>query len=192
MKGERCLSPKCAMVKRPYAPGQKAKKVRQIVSAYGKELKEKQKLKNWYNLTEKQFSNYIMDILGKKSRAGDASVMLLIKLESRLDNVVFQMGFASSRVQARQIVSHGFFLVNAKKVNIPSYRVKKGDKISLRPQAGKKAPFQNLTVSLKNHKAPSWIKIDAQKLEAEIINKPALENVVPPAEISSIFEFYSK
>lgn len=192
LKGDRCLSPKCAMIKRPYAPGQKAKKRRGNISEYGKELKEKQKLKNWYNLSEKQFRNYVKEILEKRSKVEDAGESLLKKLESRFDNIVFQMGFAPSRPKARQIISHGFFLVNGRKVNIPSCHLKKGDKISLQAKASKKTGFQDLSVALKKHKAPSWIKLDAAKLEAEIIGEPSLEEMVPPAEISSIFEFYSK
>ena len=180
------------MVKRPYAPGIKAKKRRSNLSEYGKELKEKQKLKNWYNLSEKQFSNYVKKILNKRSKTEDASVLLLERLESRFDNVVFQMGFASSRPQARQMVSHGFFLINGKKVNIPSYQIKKGEKISLHSKANKKVNVQNIVTSIKKYKAPSWIRIDANKLEVEIIAKPSLEDMAPPAEISSIFEFYSK
>jgi len=192
LKSDRCLSPKCAMIKRPYTPGIKAKKRRSNLSEYGKELKEKQKLKNWYNLSEKQFGNYVKSILNERSKTGDASVLLLEKLESRFDNVVFQMGFANSRPQARQIVSHGFFLINGKKVDIPSYQIKKGDKISLNSKASKKVNFQNIAISIKKYKAPSWIRIDTNKLEVEIIAKPNLEEMAPPAEISSIFEFYSK
>lgn len=192
LKGDRCLSPKCAMIKRPYAPGQKAKKRRGNLSEYGKELKEKQKLKSWYNLSEKQFSNYVKEILGRSSKVEDAGLSLLRKLESRFDNVVFQMGFASSRPKARQIISHGFFMVNGRKVNIPSLQLKKGDKISLQTKSSKKISFQNLSTLLKKHKAPSWIRLNADKLEAEIISEPNLEEMAPPAEISSIFEFYSK
>lgn len=192
LKGDRCLSPKCAMIKRPYAPGQKSKKRKRNVSEYGKELKEKQKLKNWYNLSEKQFSNYVKDILGKRGKVEDAGTLLLRQLESRFDNVVFQMGFAISRPQARQIIGHGFFLINGRKVNIPSYRVKKGDKITLHEKTSKKINFQSIASSLKKHKAPSWIKLDATKMEAEIVGQPSMEDMVPPAEISSIFEFYSK
>lgn len=192
LKGERCLSAKCAMVKRPYAPGEKAKKRRRPLSEYGKELREKQKLRNWYNLTERQFKKYVKEVLDKRSKVEDASALLLKKLESRFDNVVFQMGFVNSRPKARQIISHGFFLINNRKVNIPSYQVRKGDKISLHPKASKKAVFQGLAVSLKKHKPPSWIKVEPVKLEAEIISEPNIEEINPPAEVSSIFEFYSK
>lgn len=192
LKGERCLGVKCAMIKRPYAPGQKSKKRRNNLSEYGKELKEKQKLRNWYNLSEKQFRNYVKSVLDKRSGDRDAGEMLLEHLESRFDNVVFQMGVVSSRVQARQSINHGFFLLNGRKVNIPSCRIKKGDKISLNSKASKTVLFQNLATTLKDHKGPSWIRMDIPKLEAEIVGQPSLEEMAPPAEISSIFEFYSK
>jgi len=192
LKGERCNSVKCAMVKRPYAPGEKAKKRRRPLSEYGKELREKQKLRNWYNLSEKQFKNYVKEALESRAKEEDTVDILLKKLESRFDNVVFQMGFASSRAKARQIITHGYFLINNRKVNIPSYQVKKGDKITLHPKVSKKALFQGLGIALKKYKAPSWIKVDADKMEVEIINQPNIEEMTPPAEVSSIFEFYSK
>ncbi|MBU3942472.1 30S ribosomal protein S4 [Patescibacteria group bacterium] len=192
LKGEHCLGVKCAMIKRPYAPGQKAKKRRNNLSEYGKELKEKQKLKNWYNLSEKQFSNYVKSVLDKRSGVKDAGELLLEQLESRFDNVVFQMGVVSSRVQARQSINHGFFLLNGRKVNIPSCKIKKGDKITLHPKASKGTLFSNVKETLKNHKPPSWMRTDVTKLEAEITGQPSLEEMAPPAEISSIFEFYSK
>jgi small subunit ribosomal protein S4 len=143
------------MIKRPYPPGERSKRRRGSFSEYGKELKEKQKLKNWYNLTEKQFRKYVKEVLEKRGKVEDAGALLIKKLESRLDNVVFQMGFAVSRTQARQIISHGYFLVNGRKVNIPSHQVKKGDKITLHPKTSKKAIFQNLSSVLKKHKAPT-------------------------------------
>lgn len=192
LKGERCLSPKCPIITRPYPPGEKGKRRTRQSSEYGKELSEKQKLKNWYNLRERQFRKYVKEILGKRGKMEDAGTLLIRKLESRLDNVVFRMGFTPSRVQARQIVNHGHFLVNEKKVNIPSYQVKKGDKISLRVSSRKKAIFQNIPTILKKYQAPSWIKINIEKLEGEIVGEPNLEEAAPPAEISTIFEFYSR
>jgi len=192
LKGERCFSQKCPMITRPYAPGEKGKKRTRPPSEYGKELREKQKLKNWYNLKERQFRKYVKEVLGKRGKVEDAGVLLVRKLESRLDNVVFRMGFTLSRVQARQIVNHGHFLVNGRKVNIPSYQVKKGDKISLHASSRNKAIFQNLPISLKKHQAPSWIKINIEKLEGEIVGQPNLEEAGLPAEISTIFEYYSK
>lgn len=194
LKGERCLSPKCPIIKRPYPPGEKRKRRRRTVapSEYAKELTEKQKLRSWYNLRENQFRNYIKEILAKKTRTDDAETLLIRKLEGRLDNMVFRMGFASSRKQARQLVSHGHFLVNGKKVNIPSYQTKKGDIISLRSVSHSKAAFQNLVATLKKYQPPSWIKLNVKKLEGEITGLPSLEEITPPAEISAIFEYYSR
>ena len=192
LKGERCLSQKCPIITKPYPPGEKGKRRTRQSSEYGKELSEKQKLRNWYNLRERQFRKYVKEVLEKRGKVEDAGTLLIRKLESRLDNVVFRMGFTSSRVQARQIVNHGHFLVNEKKVNIPSYQVKKGDKISLRVSSHKKTIFQNIPTILKKYQAPSWIKINIEKLEGEIVGQPNLEEAAPPAEISTIFEYYSK
>ncbi len=192
LKGERCLSQKCPIITKPYPPGEKGKKRTRQRSEYGKELSEKQKLKNWYNLKERQFRKYVKEVLEKRGKVEDAGALLIKKLENRLDNVVFRMGFTPSRVQARQIVNHGHFLVNEKKVNIPSYQVKKGDKISLRAGSRNKAIFQDLPTILKKHQVPSWIKINIEKLEGEIVGQPNLEEAAPPAEISTIFEFYSR
>lgn len=192
LKGDRCLSPKCPMVKRPYPPGEKGKRRTRPLSEYGKELREKQKLKYWYNLKERQFRKYVKEVLEKRGKVEDAGALLIKKLESRLDNVIFRMGFVSSRVQARQVVSHGHFLVNGKKVNIPACQVKKGDKITLRPTSIKKTIFQNLSTTLKKYKPPSWIELNIEKLEGKIVGQPSLEEAAPPAEILAIFEFYSR
>jgi len=192
LKGERCISPKCAMIKKPYPPGEKSKKRKRGGSEYGKELSEKQKLKNWYNLKEKQFSNYVKDVLNKRSRKENASELLIRKLENRLDNVIFRLGFCFSRKQSRQLVNHGHFLVNNRKVDIPSYQVRKGDIISVKLSDKEKPFLKDVINTLKQHQVPSWIKFDFEKLEAEIINQPNLEEAMPPAEISAIFEFYSK
>lgn len=192
LKGEKCLSPKCPMVKRPYPPGQKGKRRKGPPSEYAIQLSEKQKLKAWYNLEERQFKNYVKKILEKRGKVEDAELELIKILESRLDNVVFRLGFANSRIQARQLVSHSFFLVNGNSVNIPSFQVKKGDLISLKPQKVQKKIFQNLKNLLKKHKTPSWLKLDVEKLEGKVIGEPSLEEAQPPVEISSIFEYYSR
>jgi len=180
------------MVKKPYSPGPKAKKRVKALSEYGKELKEKQKLKNWYNLEEKQFRKYVKNILETRSKSVDARVRLIEKLESRLDNVVFRLGFAPSRAAARQMVSHCHFTVNGKSVNIPSYSVRKGDKISVASGFSKKNIFKKLSPVLKKHNSPSWLQFNAEKLEGKVVGLPNLEEAAPPAELSSIFEFYSK
>jgi len=192
LRGERCLSPKCAMVRKPYSPGPKTKKRRKNLSEYGKELREKQKLKNWYNLEENQFRNYVRKILKARGKIADAGTALIGVLESRLDNVVFRLGFASSRAAARQMVSHGHFTINDKPIDIPSYLVKKGDKINVKPGSAKKTIFQKISPQLSKHNPPSWLKLAAKELEGKVIGSPNLEEAAPPAEISSIFEFYSK
>jgi len=192
LKGERCLSQKCAMIKRPYPPGQKRKRKSLSLSEYNKELRERQKLKKWYNLNEAQLRKYLKEVLKKHQKKEDPVLLFIECLESRLDNVILKLGFASSRNQARQLISHNYFLVNKKPVNIPSFQVKKGDVISLKTQKLKKTIFQDLLVKLKKQKIPSWLKLNFEKLEAEVINKPSFEEASPPVEISSIFEYYLK
>lgn len=191
LKGDRCLSPKCSIIRRSYPPGQKRKRRKASLSEFGKELAEKQKLKNWYNLGERQFGNYVRETL-KESKSGNAAVSLIQKLEMRLDNVIFRLGFAASHDQARQLVSHGHFTVNNKPVNIPSYRLKKGDKVGVYASSMKKKMFENLPAALKKHQFPNWLQLDAGKLEGEIVGLPTLEDANPIAEISSIFEYYSR
>jgi len=186
------LSPKCSMLKKPYPPGMKKKRRFSAQSEYGKELKEKQKLRNWYNLKEGQFRKYVKDILKKRSGVEDAASLLIQKLESRFDNVIFRLGFAVSRVQARQLVSHGHFLINGKQVNIPSFQLKKGDKIIINTVSRKKKNIEEMAISIKKYKPPAWLKLNAEKLEGEVTGVPSLEEAAPPAEISTIFEFYSR
>jgi len=180
------------MVRRPYPPGEKGKRRKGGLSEYGRELREKQKLRYWYNLEESQFQKYVKEILEKRGRVEDAVSLLIKKLESRLDNVIFRLGFAVSRAQARQLVSHGHFLLNGKPVNIPSIEVKKGDKITPHPSFQKSSFFRNILITLKKHKPPSWLELDIKKLEGKVKGEPSVEEAAPPAEIPVIFEFYSK
>jgi small subunit ribosomal protein S4 len=192
LKGERCFTPKCSMIRRPYPPGQKSKRKTPSLSEFGKELKEKQKLKNLYHLRERQFKNYVKKILGKRGKVEDASDLLIKVLESRLDNVVFRLGFANSKIKARQLVSHSFFLVNGKPVNTPSFRLKKGNIVSVKPSKIKKAVFKDIKNIIKKNKPLTWLEINADKLEGKIIGEPSLAETAPPVEIASIFEFYSR
>jgi len=180
------------MVKRPYPPGQKGKRRRVPLSEYGKELREKQKLKKWYNLGERQFRKYVKETLSQRGKTGDAATLLVRKLENRLDNVISRLGFSPSRAQVRELISHGHFLVNGKVINIPSFEVKKGDKITVSPKSRKKTVFQNLPTLLKKYKTPSWLELNVEKLEGKVTGLPSLEEAVPPAEIPLIFELYSK
>ncbi len=161
-------------------------------SEYGKELREKQKLKNWYNLRERQFKKYVKETLKARGKVEDATVLLIRKLESRLDNIVFRLGFASSRAQAKQLVSHGHFLVNGKRIDIPSHQVKRGDIIAVSSKFQKKPIAQNLKNFLKKYKTSSWLELNVEKLEGKVLNEPVIEEVAPSVEIPTIFEFYSK
>lgn len=192
LKGEKCLSPKCPFIKRSYPPGPKRKRSHGSFSEYSKELNEKQKLQKYYGLREGQFHRYVKSILRKRGQVEDATLLLVRKLEQRLDNVIFRLGLAKSREEARQLVSHGHFLVNSRAVNIPSSAVKKGTVIRVKNSKRNKAIFKNVAASLKNYQTPSWLKIDAEKMEGEVIGEPTLQDVGPAVDISSIFEFYSR
>lgn len=180
-------------MRRPSVPGPKRKRGSRSLSEYGKELSEKQKLKNWYNLGEKEFKNYVKEVLQKRSQKAEDPVFLLIKdLETRIDNVVFRLGFGSSRKKSRQLVSHGFFLVNNKLIDTPSYQVEEGDVVKISPNKIKKSVIQALVPLLKKVKTPAWLELNADNLEGKVIGLPSFEEVNPPAEISAIFEFYSR
>ncbi len=197
LRGEKCFGPKCPMIKRAYPPGPKRKRRMRGGSEYGKELQEKQKLKFWYGLKERQFKKYVREFLNKRNRGAkeemeDISTLLIKKLESRLDNIVFRLGFATSRDQARQLVSHGHFLVNNKKVDFPSYEAKKGNMISVNPKSLKKNVFQNLVPILKKYQPQAWLELNKDKFEGKILREPTLAEINPPADILMILEFYSK
>lgn len=194
LKGEKCLSPKCPMVKRPYPPGQKRKRKPTPISEYGREMREKQRLKKWYNLREKQFKKYVKEILKLRGKVKeDLGEVLIKKLEKRLDNVIYRAGFATSRAQARQLISHSHFLVNGKSVKSPSFEVKKGDEIEVKKGSRNKVFFKNTILKIKEYQPPSWISLDKENLKIKIIGEPSLLEAAPPVEsISKIFEFYSK
>jgi small subunit ribosomal protein S4 len=192
LKGEKCFSAKCPLNKKPYPPGAKGKRRTRAPSEYGKELREKQKIKNWYNLSEHQFRKYVKKALGERKSNENSAEYLIQELELRFDNVVLKLGFSSSHSHARQMVSHGHFLVNEKPINIPSYSVKVGDKITIRKNSIVKPIFKEMISTIKKYQPPSWLKLDKSKLEGEVIGRPNIEEVNPPAEISSIFEFYSR
>lgn len=192
LKGDRCYSAKCVMMKRPFAPGPQKKRKGGNPSEYKKSLNEKQTLKKWYGLSERQFKRYVLETLEKMGKVDDVSVELIKKLEKRLDNVVFRMGFAKSRVQARQMVSHGYFKINGKPVNIPSYQVDKDDIIALKENKKNKGIVKDLANELKRKEAPAWLALNKDKLEAKAIGEPNLDEAKAPGEISLIFEYYSR
>lgn len=174
LKGEKCFTPKCPLTRKPYAPGifgkRGPKKARRGMSDYGVQLRDKQKTKFSYGLRERQFAIYVKE--AAKKFGGNAQEFLFQFLESRLDNVVFRLGFSASRFGARQLVSHGHILVNGKKVDIPSYRIKIGDKISIRPQSVEKGIFKDIDIKIKKYNPPVWISLDKAKKEGEIVGKP--------------------
>lgn len=186
LKGDRCYSPKCAIEKRNYAPGQHGQS-RKKISEYGLQLREKQKAKRFYGILETQFRNYFDKAAKKKGMAGEN---LLIMLETRLDNAVFRMGFASSRKEARQLVRHGHFTVNATKQNIPSFAVKAGDVIKVKEKSTASPKFKeikDMSISV-----PSWITVDAEKLEGKVVTLPRREDIDTPIAEHLIVELYSK
>ncbi|MGI6733729.1 MAG: 30S ribosomal protein S4 [Anaerovoracaceae bacterium] len=187
LKGERCYSTKCAVDRRSYAPGQHGQSRRVKITEYGLQLREKQKAKRFYGLMEAQFRNYF-DKASKK--AGLTGENLLIMLETRLDNVVFRMGFASSRKEARQLVTHNHFTVNGKKINIPSYQVSAGDVIKVREKSASSPKFKEIRdMSIST---PSWISVDTDKLEGKVLAMPLREEIDTPVAEHLIVELYSK
>ena len=192
LKGERCFSQKCAMVKRAYAPGPQKKRRGGSPSAFKKSLEEKQTLKKWYGVSERQFKKYAEESLAKMGKVENIAEEFIKKLEKRLDNVIFRLGIAKSRAQARQLVSHGYFLINGKTANIPSYSIKKGDIISIKENKKKKGALKDLQAQIKKYEPPVWLNLNKEELEGKAVGDPNLEEVNAPAEISSIFEFYSR
>ncbi|QAT42080.1 30S ribosomal protein S4 [Aminipila luticellarii] len=186
LKGERCYSSKCAIDRRSYAPGQHGQ-ARKKMSEYGLQLREKQKAKRFYGLLETQFRNLFEKAAKKKGITGEN---LLIMLETRLDNVVFRMGFASSRKEARQLVTHGHFTLNGKKVDIPSLEVKAGDVIKVKEKSQNSPKFKEvkeMAISV-----PSWITVDVEKLEGKVVAIPRREEIDTPIAEHLIVELYSK
>lgn len=173
------------------APTEKRKR-RGAVSEYKKSLMEKQALKNLYGLSERQFKRYVQETLEKMGRVQDVSDELIRRLEKRLDNVIFRLGFSRSRGHARQLVNHSYFLVNGKPVNIPSYQVSKDDVISIKESKKKKLVFTDLPALLKKIEPPVWLQLNKEKFECSVIGNPSLAEVNPPVSIPLIFEFYSR
>ena len=186
LKGDRCYSSKCAIDRRGYAPGQHGQG-RSKISDYGLQLREKQKTKRFYGMQETQFRN-LFDKAARKT--GITGENLLILLETRLDNVVFRLGFASSRKEARQLVNHGRFTVNGRKVNIPSYEVKAGDVIKVKEKSTNSPKFKEvkeMTITV-----PSWMTVDVEKLEGKILSVPTRAEIDTPVAEHLIVELYSK
>jgi len=189
LKGERCYSTKCAVSRRAYPPGQKGKTGFMRLTEYGAELKEKQKIRRVYGILERQFVKYLNEAITQK---GNTAEILLGILENRLDNVIYRSGLASSRGESRILVSHNHFMVNGKSVNIPSYRVKQGDIISIKESHKKKNYFKNVSGSFKKFQAPSWLSADKEKLAITVTASPVLEEIGQISDIRSVIEYYSR
>lgn len=189
LKAERSYSPKSSFLKKPYRPGQHGKARRRALSEFGMQLLEKQKLRFTYGINEKQLRKYFEEAKKRKGITGD---FLLSSLEERLDNVIYRSGFAKSRSISRQLVSHGHFLINNKKITIPSYRIRIGDMISIRPQSRSKQIFFELFNRLKKYETPTWILIDKKNLEVKIKSKPNAEDLPKNFKTNSIIAFYSR
>ena len=189
LKGDRCYTEKCAVDRRTYPPGQHAQGRRSKVSEYGQQLREKQKAKRYYGLLESQFKGYFNLAVKKPGQTGEN---LLSLLESRLDNVVYRLGFAMSRPEARQLVTHGHFLVNGRKVNIPSFLVKPGQVISIKESSRNLAKVKSVIEANSFRQPPKWLDYDRNNLIAKVIALPSKEDIDLPIEEHLIVELYSK
>ncbi|MDI9476429.1 MAG: 30S ribosomal protein S4 [Natronincolaceae bacterium] len=187
LKGDRCFTDKCAVSKRAYAPGLHGSSRRKL-SNFGIQLREKQKAKRFYGILESQFRRYF-EIADKQE--GITGENLLRLLESRLDNVVYRLGFASSRAEARQLVTHGHFRVNGEKVDIPSYLVSAGDIIAVKERSKSSNKFRSLVENFKGS-VPNWLTVDIEKLEGTVVSLPSREDIDLPISENLIVELYSR
>ena len=188
LKGDRCLTDKCAVERRKYSPGQHGQRRRKL-SDYALQLREKQKAKEIYGLLEKQFKMYYFKAEKMKGVTGNNLLQLL---ERRLDNIVYRMGFAANRNQARQLVLHGHFTVNEKRVNIPSYLVRTGDVIVPREKSKKLVAIEENISKIEHRGLPGWIEMDTNNLKGKVLNYPSRDDIELPVQEQLIIELYSK
>jgi small subunit ribosomal protein S4 len=188
LKGTRCYTKKCSFERRPTPPGQHGVRRRKM-GEFGIQLREKQKVRRVYGVLERQFRNYYRDAESQTGHTGEA---LLQRLETRLDNVVFRLGFASSRAQARQLVAHGHFAVNGTATNVPSYSLKPGDRVEVRESKRGREAFKVVKETLKSHQAPEWLSLDAAKLGGSVASLPRRDQM--PLDLSEqlVVEYYSR
>lgn len=188
LKGDRCYTEKCSIERRQYPPGQHGQR-RGKLSDYGVQLREKQKVRKSYGLLEGQFRKYFGAAERKKGVTGE---VLLQLLETRLDNVVFRMGFAPNRTSARQLVGHGHFLVNGRKVNIPSFGVRVGDVVEVKEVSRALTAITDSMAKAEHRGIPAWLEVDAQNFKGKILQLPTREEIQLPAQEQLIVELYSK
>lgn len=189
LKGQRCSTPNCAMVKRNYPPGLHGVKGSRRMTDYGTQLNEKQKAKRQYNILEKQFK-----IIFEKARrqAGNTGENFLVLLEMRLDNAIYRLGLAESRAQARQLVNHGHFTVNSQPVNIPSYILKSGDVIKIKTNKSRAKIFLNLSEKHKSKEMPDWLNFNQKELAGKVLHQPNITVLKPNFNVQMIIEYYSR
>jgi small subunit ribosomal protein S4 len=188
LKGTRCYTKKCSFERRPSPPGQHGVRRRKM-GEYGIQLREKQKVRRVYGVLERQFQNYFTLADAGEGITGEN---LLRSLETRLDNVVFRLGFGSSRAQARQIVTHGHLAVNGVPTNIPSYQLKPGDRVEFRESRRSREVFKNTRETLRSHQAPEWLSLDAANLSGTVLSLPRRDQM--PLDLSEqlVVEYYSR
>jgi len=191
LKGDRCFSPKCSVERRTYPPGVHGRQgqFRRKESDYGTQLREKQKVRRLYGVFERQFRRYFQEAQRQKGLTG---VNLLVLLESRLDNVIYRLGFAASRPQARQLVSHGHFDLNGRKTNIPSCLVSEGDIITVRESSKKTSYFKEVAKSLDEGRVPGWLSLNATELSGRVVSIPMREHIDVTLNEQLIVEYYSR
>ena len=189
LKGDRCYTDKCALERRPYPPGQHGQGRRRKLTGYGEQLREKQKVKRMYGLLERQFKNYYLRAARMKGVTGEN---LLRLLERRLDNVVFRLGFAVNRADARQLVLHRHVLVNGRRVNIPSYQVRPGDVIEIREQSRSLQRVQEALSAVDRRGVPAWLELDRDNLKGRVVTMPSRDDITMPINEHLIVELYSK
>jgi len=188
LKGGRCYTKKCSFERRPTPPGQHGVR-RRKVGDYGLQLREKQKVRRVYGVLEKQFRNYFIEATRQSGVTGEA---LLRSLELRLDNAVFRLGYAPSRAAARQLVSHGHFAVNGVPTNIPSYRLKIGDRVEVRESHKERELFKTIKETLRSHQAPDWLSLDAAKMAGSVLALPRRDQMPPELNEQLVVEYYSR
>jgi small subunit ribosomal protein S4 len=188
LKGDRCYTDKCAIKRRNYPPGQHGQS-RSKASSYGVQLREKQKVRRIYGLLEKQFRSYFAEADRMKGVTGEN---LLSLLERRLDNAVYRLGFASSRTESRQLVRHGHFTINGRKVNIPSIQLKAGDVIELREKSRKIASINDSLEAVVRRGIPQWLELDRDSFKGSLKGLPVREDITTPIQEQLIVELYSK
>jgi small subunit ribosomal protein S4 len=188
LKGSRCYSKKCAFERRPTPPGQHGVR-RRKVGEYGMQLREKQKVRRVYAVLERQFKNYFD---AAESRPGVTGENLLRLLELRLDNIVFRMGFATSRAASRQLVNHGHFAVNGRPTNIASHQLRPGDRVEVRASRTGREPFKVAKETLRSHQPPEWLSVDPAKLAGSIIDQPRRDQMPLDLNEQLVVEYYSR